>query len=430
MGIEDQKQSPRDPKSTLSSPKCTNSIFSPRFRSVAAMAGWDEEALLSASLIVDDTPDREYRSKKRSEFQFKTPPSSSRRKRRAQRSPVSVPFIALDLDDGETRKTETKKDSAESTSAVDAEKGKIGEAKLAEQNSGVVPSSSSSSLPCMDRLREELSCAICLDICFEPTTTPCGHSFCLKCLRSSASKCGKKCPKCRQLISNGRSCTVNTVLWNTIQLLFPQEVETRKAAGALNSREAQRRIPETAFYNNLRNGSPQDSQLPTRRTESARRRRVRPIQDVDSTAVRSGGGVTSNRASRVSSRESSSMSSRAIPSQDEDAALALRLQREEFLGAVRGTINQSSTLSLSLAAMRTSSQPSRSSSLSVARENQPSSTSSSLSLARANQSSTSSSLSSARENQSSTSSFSLARANLRAMASRAITLRVRGRHNM
>ncbi|PON44026.1 TNF receptor-associated factor [Parasponia andersonii] len=429
MGSEDQKESPRDPKSTLSSPNCTNSIFSPRFRSVAAMAGWDEEALLSASLIVDDTPDREHRSKKRSEFQFKTPPSSSRRKRRAQRSPVSAPFIALDLDDGETTKTETKKDSAESTSAVDAEKGKIGEAKLAEQNFGVVPSSSSSSLPCMDRLREELSCAICLDICFEPTTTPCGHSFCLKCLRSSASKCGKKCPKCRQLISNGRSCTVNTVLWNTIQLLFPQEVEARKAAGALNSREAQRRITETAFYNNLRNGSSQDSQLPTSRTESARRRRVRPIQDVDST-VRPGGGVTSNRASRVSSRESSSRSSRAIPSQDEDAALALRLQREEFLGAVRGTINQSSTLSLSLAAMRTSSQTSRSSSLSVARENQPSSTSSSLSLARADQSSTSISLSSARENQSSTSSFSLARANLRAMASRAITLRVRGRNNM
>ncbi|KAI4330426.1 hypothetical protein MLD38_028716 [Melastoma candidum] len=42
-----------------------------------------------------------------------------------------------------------------------------------------------------------------LEICFEPSTTPCGHSFCRKCLRSVADKCGKRCPKCRQLISNG-----------------------------------------------------------------------------------------------------------------------------------------------------------------------------------------------------------------------------------
>ncbi|GMI67091.1 hypothetical protein HRI_000378400 [Hibiscus trionum] len=88
---------------------------------------------------------------------------------------------------------------------------------------------------CVDKLREELSCAICLDICFEPITTPCGHSFCKKCLRSAADKCGNRCPKCRQPISNGISCSVNTVLWNTIQLLFPKEVsEARKAAaGAL-----------------------------------------------------------------------------------------------------------------------------------------------------------------------------------------------------
>ncbi|XP_073155348.1 uncharacterized protein [Henckelia pumila] len=54
--------------------------------------------------------------------------------------------------------------------------------------------------------------------------------FCKQCLHYSAGKCGKRCPKCMQLISiNWRYCTVNTVLWNTIQLLFPKEVEARKA---------------------------------------------------------------------------------------------------------------------------------------------------------------------------------------------------------
>lgn len=33
-------------------------ILSPRFRSAAAIAGWDEEALLVASLVVEDTPVR------------------------------------------------------------------------------------------------------------------------------------------------------------------------------------------------------------------------------------------------------------------------------------------------------------------------------------------------------------------------------------
>ncbi|KAL5565235.1 hypothetical protein UlMin_028399 [Ulmus minor] len=174
-----------------------NNIFSPGFKSVAAMAGWDEEALLTATLIVDDTPDLKH--KKRTELPFKTPPRNSRRKRRSHRSPLSIPICDLDLD-GE----ETVKDA----------------------------SCSRTSLPCLDKLRDELSLRrkiliICLDICFEPS----GHSFCKKCLQSATDKCGKKCPKSRLLISNRRSsCTVNIILWNTIQLLFPKEVEARRVA--------------------------------------------------------------------------------------------------------------------------------------------------------------------------------------------------------
>ncbi|GAB2230482.1 hypothetical protein Droror1_Dr00014750 [Drosera rotundifolia] len=55
--------------------------------------------------------------------------------------------------------------------------------------------------------------------------------FC-KCLRSAADRCGQRCPKRRQQISKIRSCTINTVLWNTIQLLFPGEVEARKKAAS------------------------------------------------------------------------------------------------------------------------------------------------------------------------------------------------------
>ncbi|KAG6716140.1 hypothetical protein I3842_04G032700 [Carya illinoinensis] len=386
MPSVEPRPSPKDPENPDENGQNVDVVFSPRFKSVAAMAGWDEETLLIASLVVEDTPDRESKYKKRSDIQFKTPPTNSRRKRRAQRrSPISIPASVLDLDEEETARkgTENEKNKSEIKASVNDEK-KIGAKESPEQNTRV--SRSSSALPCMDKLKEELSCAICLEICFEPSTTPCGHSFCKKCLRSAADKCGKRCPKCRQLISNGRSCTVNTVLWNTIQLLFPQEVEARKAAGALNGRETVCQSPETAFYDNL-NRSTRASGVSIRDT-NARRRGIILSQDEDdaaSSALRSQRGVEgqnqtpergvhrnvrnlSTRPSRVSSRDTRVTRRRGMLSQDEDAALALRLQREEFLEVFSGA----------------DAQPSR--------------------------------------------PLYSARANLRAMASRAVNLRIIGRH--
>ncbi|KAL3526139.1 hypothetical protein ACH5RR_014511 [Cinchona calisaya] len=312
---------PQKSKEMVQNGERKETLFSPRFRSMAEMAGWDEEALMMASLIVEDTPDRNSKQKKRPDLQtLKTPPTNSRRKRRAQRrSPSSLPVVALDLevqDDEPPKESETKKEMAESTTIGSEEKKRSGNESYVQ---GSTVSSSSSAIPCIDRLREELSCAICLEICFEPSTTPCGHSFCKKCLRSAADKCGKKCPKCRQLISNGRSSTVNTVLWNTIQLLFPQEVEARKAAGALTRREAQHQSPARLNRSNARNrtvlalNSPESGHSsPSRRDyRSTRRQSVRP--------------------SRLLRRRNE------LPSQDEDAALALRLQREEYMGAFRGS---------------------------------------------------------------------------------------------
>lgn len=149
---------------------------------------------------------------------------------------------------------------------------------------------------------------------------------------------------------------MNTVLWNTIQLLFPQEVEARKA----NSREAEHQS-QVKEFNNLSNRRAQVLVSSSRDISASRRRAISSQDELHNNVRRN------PRPSRVSSRDVGT-SSRGTPNQDEDAALALRLQREEFMEAFRGTDEQSSR------------------------------------------------------------SLSAARANIRAMASRAINLRVRARH--
>ncbi|XWS40641.1 hypothetical protein CRYUN_Cryun17cG0013000 [Craigia yunnanensis] len=184
-----------------------------------------------------------------------------------------------------------------------------------EQAPGV--SCSSPDLQCMDKLREELSCAICLDICFEPSTTPCRHSFCKKCLRSAADKCGKRCPKYRQLI--------------------------RKSARALNSREVEFQSQESGSRSTRRTRSVRPPLVCTG-DASVRTIRVMSQNEDAELALR----LQREDLSRVASTDAS-MRRRGTPSQDDDAALALRLQREEFMESFRGTPHQQTRTPLSLA---------------------------------------------------------------------------------
>ena len=216
---------------------------------------------------------------------------------------------------------------------------------------------------------------------------------------------------------------MNTVLWNTIQLLFPQEVEARNAAGALNGREATRsQIPEAAFYNNLRRNrsaglshaadqehaaflprlseiaafydnnmwtpsagdttsvrgrrmielrhaaehaallpqSPETASHNNNNMWNIRGARGSVISTTDHTSLsRRGENVDEEDAAiaqrpqrtstGVSSRDARLRARLRVSGQNEDAAIAQRLQREEFMEAFRGTNGESSSSSLSLA---------------------------------------------------------------------------------
>mmetsp|Transcript_33373 Transcript_33373/g.75394 ORF Transcript_33373/g.75394 Transcript_33373/m.75394 type:complete len:548 (+) Transcript_33373:158-1801(+) len=83
------------------------------------------------------------------------------------------------------------------------------------------------------RLREELTCAVCHDVLFEPILLSCGHSFCRPCLReafrTSEGSGAHRCLTCRRnLCGCSLSLPISVALWNTIKIVFPNEVAERR----------------------------------------------------------------------------------------------------------------------------------------------------------------------------------------------------------
>uniref|UniRef100_A0A3B4DLZ8 E3 ubiquitin-protein ligase TRIM39-like n=1 Tax=Pygocentrus nattereri TaxID=42514 RepID=A0A3B4DLZ8_PYGNA len=60
---------------------------------------------------------------------------------------------------------------------------------------------------------DQLQCSICLDVFTDPVTTPCGHNFCMVCLKEcwvSSSRC--QCPVCKEEFSRRPELRVNTFI--------------------------------------------------------------------------------------------------------------------------------------------------------------------------------------------------------------------------
>lgn len=409
-------------------------VLSPGFRSVAAMAGWDDEALLLASfeegssslgnlnlesLVVEDSPVRESRQKKRearTPALAKTPASAGRRHRRARRQSKDIDPIDLDRvgalsleDDPFSQSNEPNPVSQtnepnpilqaqlvqgnavpgeSSTDATAHNEKKNSPLKLQGDSPKIKPRPAKSkersprpaesspygsengfSKPsCLEQLKEELSCAVCLDICFEPSSTSCGHSFCKMCLQDAIEKCGPRCPKCRQqLRGDFQNCQINTVLWNTVQLLFPKEVAGKikeKNEKEAASKHRQKKENSNSYISQANRGARNNgvswqghstrSIGLTRPTSNANFRRafqssaedtqIRHIlvpsdeeigQEVTIVATLQQGTMgTNERAARRQERRGRN-NYRQENQEEVDAALASRLQQEELMRSFR-----------------------------------------------------------------------------------------------
>ncbi|KAF7706795.1 hypothetical protein HF521_020049 [Silurus meridionalis] len=84
---------------------------------------------------------------------------------------------------------------------------------------------SSSSALCEDQLQ----CCICLDVFTDPVSTPCGHNFCMICLKEywdSSPHC--QCPVCKEKFSNRPDLRVNTFI-SALAATFKKSVQVKSS---------------------------------------------------------------------------------------------------------------------------------------------------------------------------------------------------------
>lgn len=83
-----------------------------------------------------------------------------------------------------------------------------------------------------ENLRNELDCQVCYALILEPLTTPCGHTFCRKCVARVLDH-SDLCPICRRKLNlppSVQSEPVNRRVARLVDLLYPEQIAARRDA--------------------------------------------------------------------------------------------------------------------------------------------------------------------------------------------------------
>uniref|UniRef100_H3BZ75 Tripartite motif containing 25, like n=1 Tax=Tetraodon nigroviridis TaxID=99883 RepID=H3BZ75_TETNG len=86
---------------------------------------------------------------------------------------------------------------------------------------------------------EQFNCPVCLDLPNDPVTIPCGHSYCMGCIKDFWSKDEPKgiysCPQCRQVFCPMPSLSRNTMLAEAVEQLRKGALKADTSKGKLSS---------------------------------------------------------------------------------------------------------------------------------------------------------------------------------------------------
>ncbi|CAO2622708.1 LON peptidase N-terminal domain and RING finger protein 3 [Lemmus lemmus] len=86
------------------------------------------------------------------------------------------------------------------------------------------------SIPLSSFDASDLECSLCMRLFYEPVTTPCGHTFCLKCLERCLDH-NAKCPLCKDALLQclpSRKYSKNVIMEELIAKFLPEELKERK----------------------------------------------------------------------------------------------------------------------------------------------------------------------------------------------------------
>ncbi|XP_051730774.1 tripartite motif-containing protein 16-like protein [Ctenopharyngodon idella] len=89
--------------------------------------------------------------------------------------------------------------------------------------------------------QEQFSCPICMDLLRDPVTIPCGHNYCMECIKSFWEQKNQRklcsCPECRQTFSPRPALNKNTLFAEVVEKLRHTGIRSHTIPGVKNDED-------------------------------------------------------------------------------------------------------------------------------------------------------------------------------------------------